>query len=80
MSPRDYGREGDPFANVRASEEFGIPAWLGAVLRGNDKVSRLRTYAQTGTLDTGEASFLNEAADKEPVSTDQDQTLLGGPS
>ena len=40
----------------------------------------LRTYAQTGTLDAGEASFLNEAADKEPVSTDQDETFRGGPS
>ena len=40
----------------------------------------LRTYAHTGTLDVGEAPFLNEAAEKEPVSTDQDQTFLGGPS
>ena len=40
----------------------------------------LRTYAHTGTLDGGEASFLNEADEKEPASTDQDQTFLGGPS
>jgi len=40
----------------------------------------LRTYAHTGTLDVGEAPFLNETAEKEPVSTDQDQTFLGGPS
>ena len=40
----------------------------------------LRTYAHTGTLNVGEASFLNETAEKEPVSTDQDQTFLGGPS
>ena len=39
----------------------------------------LRTYEHTGTLDVGEASFLNEAAENETVSTDQDQTLLGGP-
>ena len=39
-----------------------------------------RTYAHTGTLDVGEASFLNEATEKEPVSNDQDQTFLGGPS
>jgi multisubunit Na+/H+ antiporter MnhC subunit len=43
-------------------------------------VMLLRTYAQTGTLDTGEASFLNEAAEKEPVPADQDQTFPGGTS
>jgi multisubunit Na+/H+ antiporter MnhC subunit len=40
----------------------------------------LRTYAHTGTLDVDEASFLNEAAEKDPVCTDQNQTFLGGPS
>ena len=40
----------------------------------------LRTYAHTGTLDVDEAPYLNEAAEKVPVPTDQDQTLLGGPS
>ena len=39
----------------------------------------LRTYAQTGTLDVGEASFLNEAAENETVSNDQDQTVTGEP-
>jgi hypothetical protein len=46
----DYGTDADSFANVRASEEFGIPAWLGAILRANDKMSRLKTYANKGTL------------------------------
>lgn len=46
----DYGRDSDPFANIRASEEFGVPAWMGAVLRGNDKMSRLKTFAQKGVL------------------------------
>ncbi len=46
----DYGTNTDPFANVRASEEFNIPAWQGAVLRANDKMSRLKTYCVKGTL------------------------------
>ena len=48
----DYGRpeQGDPFANVRASEDFGIPGWLGAVIRANDKVRRLQKYARGGTM------------------------------
>ena len=47
---KDYGTEHDPFANVRASEDFDIPAWVGAMLRGNDKVSRIKTYIRKGTL------------------------------
>ena len=47
---KDYGVEGDPFANVRASEDFGIPAWMGAMIRGNDKVSRIKTYAKKKEL------------------------------
>lgn len=46
----DYGRPDDPFANVRASEEWGVEAWLGAMVRANDKIRRLQTYAQTGKL------------------------------
>lgn len=46
----DYGRETDPFANVRASEDYGIAGWLGAVIRANDKMRRLQTYAHTGKL------------------------------
>jgi hypothetical protein len=48
----DYGRNdiGDPFANVRASEDFNIPGWLGAVIRANDKVRRIQKFARGGKL------------------------------
>lgn len=46
----DYGRPGDPLANIRASEDFGIPAWIGALVRGNDKMRRLQKAAQGGAL------------------------------
>jgi hypothetical protein len=46
----DYGTDGDPFANVRASKEFGIPPWLGAILRLNDKVTRIKSFAKKGSL------------------------------
>ena len=42
--------EGDPFANVRASEAFGIPGWVGAALRGNDKMKRIQAFALKGAL------------------------------
>ena len=47
---RDYGREGDPYANVRASEEWGVAPWVGALIRASDKVRRLQKAAQGGTL------------------------------
>lgn len=46
----DYGRPNDPFANVRASEDFGVPGWVGALVRANDKMRRLQTAANGGTL------------------------------
>lgn len=47
---RDYGKKTDPFANVRSTEEFGVPAWVGCMIRLNDKVKRLQSLARTGTL------------------------------
>lgn len=57
----DYGTDADPFANIRATAEFGLPAWLGSVLRMNDKMSRIKAYAQKGTLanESVEDSFLD---------------------
>ena len=46
----DYGRTEDPYANVRASEDFGISGWVGATIRANDKMRRLQKFAQTQTL------------------------------
>jgi hypothetical protein len=46
----DYGRAHDPFANVRASEDFGVPPWIGALIRLNDKVKRLQAFAIKGSL------------------------------
>ncbi len=46
----DYGRGDDPFANVRASDEWGIPGWIGAMVRAQDKLRRLQTHAIRGTL------------------------------
>jgi hypothetical protein len=46
----DYGAEADPFANVRASQEWGVAPWIGALVRLNDKVHRLKRFAHKGTL------------------------------
>jgi len=46
----DYGLENDPFSNVRATEEWGQPAWVGALIRATDKMRRLQKVARGGTL------------------------------
>lgn len=46
----DYGADDDPFANVRASTDWGVPSWVGAMIRLNDKVKRLQAFARKGTL------------------------------
>lgn len=46
----DYGRDEDAFANIRRSEDIGIPAWKGAWLRAKDKVGRIDTYCLKGSL------------------------------
>lgn len=42
----DYGSGEDFLANLRASERFGIPAWIGALVRANDKIIRLENAAK----------------------------------
>lgn len=63
MKQSDYGRSDDPFANVRASEDFGIEGWVGALIRMNDKMRRLQKAAQGGTMtnESVEDSFLDLA-------------------
>ena len=60
----DYGRGADPFANVRASGEFGIPAWVGVMVRANDKLHRIKSFAQNGSLknESVEDSLMDLAA------------------
>jgi len=55
----DYGKAHDPYANVRASDHWGIPGWIGALMRGSDKIVRLQKAA--GQVIRGDkASLSNE--------------------
>ena len=47
---QDYGLSNDPFANVRGSVDWGLPAWVGAMVRASDKLRRLQKFATTGKL------------------------------
>ena len=51
----DYGRGDDPFANVRASLEWGVPGWVGVLIRGNDKIRRLQALLINGKLENESA-------------------------
>lgn len=59
----DYGKGDDPFANVRAASEWGIPAWVGCMIRATDKIRRLQTMATKGILknESVQDSFLDLA-------------------
>ena len=59
----DYGRTHDPYANVRASEDFGIAGWIGCAIRMNDKMRRIQKFASTGELanESIEDAFLDLA-------------------
>lgn len=46
----DYGITTDPFHNVRASIEWGMPGWVGACLRMSDKQRRLQAAARGSEL------------------------------
>lgn len=60
---KDYGSADDPFLNVREGEEFGIDPWKSAANRANDKMVRIKKYAQTGRLENESVrdSFLDLA-------------------
>lgn len=46
----DYGRDDDPFANITASRDWGIPPHVGSLMRLNDKVRRLQAWVRNGHL------------------------------
>jgi len=47
---KDYGKEDDPFANVRSAEEWGIPGWVYCMLRIGEKGHRLQAMRRNGKL------------------------------
>lgn len=53
---KDYGKDEDPYYNMRSSERYGIPAWVSAMIRSEDKSHRI----QKAYLD-GSMSLVNES-------------------
>lgn len=59
----DYGTSEDSFANYRSGELWGVPAWQNAMMRADEKMNRIRTFARRGDLRNEQAtdSFLDLA-------------------
>ncbi len=59
----DYGTNADPLNNIRGSKEWGVPPWVGALIRGNDKMKRLQKFAKDGKLanESARDSFMDLA-------------------
>ena len=59
----DYGKLEDPLANFRGALGWGIPAWVGALVRAGDKIIRLQRFARDGNLtnENAEDSLLDLA-------------------
>jgi hypothetical protein len=47
----DYGTDEDALANLRGSEDIGLPAWKGAWVRAKDKVFRMDSFCRNGRLE-----------------------------
>jgi hypothetical protein len=58
----NYSKDTDPLSNLKQSESFGIPAYLGALVRMSDKWSRLQELAK-GKKDLVGESFTDTLMD-----------------
>lgn len=57
------GDNPDPWANFRRSEEFGVEAWRGCLIRMSDKFSRLISLAKNPDNEQVGESFEDTAMD-----------------
>lgn len=53
----------DPLFNFRRSENMGVPAWKGALIRFSDKMSRLETFARKEKYEVNDENFMDTLRD-----------------
>lgn len=58
----DYSGD-DPLSNLRNTEEIGIPAWKGVLVRLMDKWGRLKTFAMKGCFEVKDESVKDTLMD-----------------
>ena len=54
----DYSGLIDPYANFRRSELFGVPAWLGVIIRMTDKLSRIQSITNAAGVSQVKSELL----------------------
>ena len=60
---RTYGTPEDPHANVRTAEEYGVPAYVSALVEARGALKRLSGYKRTGTIATDKRGVRNALRD-----------------
>lgn len=60
----DYGKNDDPFYNMRASERYGIPAWVSCMIRSDDKSHRIQKAYTDGANSLVNESVIDSFEDK----------------
>lgn len=51
----DYEGNGRPYENIRTGEDWGVEPWKMAMMRVGEKLKRLQSYAQKGSLNNESA-------------------------
>jgi hypothetical protein len=51
LKQEDYGQDSDPWANLRAGEPYGVPAWVHASIMADHKSNRIHSFVQKGRLE-----------------------------
>lgn len=60
---KDYTADRDPLYNFKKCEQVGIPAWKGILVRIQDKMSRLESFALKESYEVKDESFEDTALD-----------------
>lgn len=58
----DYSGD-DPLSNLKSTEEIGIPAWKGVLVRLMDKWGRLKTFAREEHFEVKDESVIDTLMD-----------------
>jgi hypothetical protein len=90
----DYsGGDGDPFANFRIAEAYGVHPVMGIILRSTDKLQRVRAFIKNGVCAV-DGESVDDACDdlvnyailmkgllrEERIAAAAKKTYAGGPS
>lgn len=61
---RDYGTDGDPLANLRSGERFGMPAWKRCIVEAESAFFRLENFCngRNPSLESARNSLMDGAA------------------